>query len=1148
MKIRALILAASLAESPALAQTTQRVGPLQVQNGLAEIQAGGSAAQAAARTNLGLGGAATLGVGTAAGTVAAGNDARIVGAAQAANNLSDLGSASSARVNLGLGGAAVLNVGTATGTVADGGALTSETSRAQAAEALRAPLASPALTGAPTAPTPTAGTNTTQIATGAYVGTAVGTETTRAQAAEAAAQTTANAALPATGGTMTGQLHNSVGGAGPGIFGNTIQAGNTMTSYQYLTTNNLTGSGATLPQHISETSSLLGFYTGGNTSVNSIALTDELANVDIVDGFETSIGIGQYAGGGINGLHGNINVGSTPAIPGPYVGSFGSVQGAAPLGPSGSGGIANYVAGIWGGWDLATLTSTATGYYGVLGRETDTNISASAHPAVAIISDLVDQGTGTGSFVNTGLMINGNPDLTDGVEIGGPVEDWPLQANSTIILAQRRSYSRGGGTGVDPQALYGIDFRTVAFGAGGSSLAVPDFGVDSTGNATASSLTTSGVVQAKTAVMSGVTVNSGGLYINWPAFSVQPPASGTTATATAATMGGASVVAFGNTGTGYAVGQTLTASGGTGTDPTYTVTSVDASGGITGLSVATPGALSVPPSPTSPVVLTGGTGAGAEVTITWAISISSLAYVPSTTVFAATGAGFAVGNTIMPVGDTGTEPVFTVASITATGGILTESLVSGGAVTALATGPYQTVTTNGSGTDASVQVGWSIASMSVTGGSGYLPAPPPLIYESLATSDSEKIAAQLTAVMTASAAPLSLNPSGGAVLSGGNPVLTAVPPVANDTVLGNVSGSSATPVGLSQVQLTALVNPFSATLPGDVPASAGGTTNFLRADGTWANPITLGVSYFLTAGQTVSLPTGWHSISFKAIGGAGGSGCGAVTASGTAASGGGTGGSATRVDGEFLSSITGGTSLTVTIGAVGTSCVASGTTAGSTGTTPTAGGNTVLTVGTGSRTAWGAGAGSNGAEGANSAGGGSAGLCLQGGSASGATAGSAGGCGGSAGGSGVAGTAGTLPWAGTGGNGAAAGSIGTGVSGNGAGVGASGSGLAATPAALAGVNGARPAPTTNAQATAGAATCTGTSQNGGSGAAVGGSGTDLTGGGGGSGASCTTAAGGSGGAASGYGASGGGGGSSLAGFIAGSGGTSTAGAALVEVF
>jgi hypothetical protein len=60
--------------------------------------------------------------------------------------------------------------------------------------------------------------------------------------------------------------------------------------------------------------------------------------------------------------------------------------------------------------------------------------------------------------------------------------------------------------------------------------------------------------------------------------------------------------------------------------------------------------------------------------------------------------------------------------------------------------------------------------------------------------------------------------------------------IATARLLGRITGGSGDPEELTGTQATTLLDAFTALLKGLAPASGGGTTNFLRADGTWAAP------------------------------------------------------------------------------------------------------------------------------------------------------------------------------------------------------------------------------------------------------------------------------------------------------------------------
>jgi hypothetical protein len=56
------------------------------------------------------------------------------------------------------------------------------------------------------------------------------------------------------------------------------------------------------------------------------------------------------------------------------------------------------------------------------------------------------------------------------------------------------------------------------------------------------------------------------------------------------------------------------------------------------------------------------------------------------------------------------------------------------------------------------------------------------------------------------------------------------------TVKGRVTAGTGDPTDLTTAQLTTLIDMFTSSVKGVVPASPGGTTSFLRADGSWAVP------------------------------------------------------------------------------------------------------------------------------------------------------------------------------------------------------------------------------------------------------------------------------------------------------------------------
>lgn len=91
--------------------------------------------------------------------------------------------------------------------------------------------------------------------------------------------------------------------------------------------------------------------------------------------------------------------------------------------------------------------------------------------------------------------------------------------------------------------------------------------------------------------------------------------------------------------------------------------------------------------------------------------------------------------------------------------------------------------------------------------------------------------------------------------------------MATGTFKGRSTAGTGDPEDLTGTQATALLDAFTSGAKGLVPASGGGTTNFLRADGSWAAPPGGGTqpqSIIVAVGdETTTLTTGTGKVTFR---------------------------------------------------------------------------------------------------------------------------------------------------------------------------------------------------------------------------------------------------------------------------------------------
>jgi hypothetical protein len=230
---------------------------------------------------------------------------------------------------------------------------------------------------------------------------------------------------------------------------------------------------------------------------------------------------------------------------------------------------------------------------------------------------------GTGVTTSTGSgssVLNTSPTLTTPAITGGTIDNTVI-GGTTPAAGTFTTLIGGGGSANYGQLTGGATTKAVQFQTLGSdtnvSLAVQTKGtgaIDLAAGSSGVNISNGGTVTAVTRIATG----SG--YTSFPTWTASAPttAGGTTASGSVNNMFGTAATIAGG-GTGYTVGNVITVVGGTPTTggATFTVTAVTG-GVITSVSALNFGPYTA--LPTNPVSVTGGSGSGATLNVTYAVS------------------------------------------------------------------------------------------------------------------------------------------------------------------------------------------------------------------------------------------------------------------------------------------------------------------------------------------------------------------------------------------------------------------------------------------------------------------------------------------------------------------------------------------------